>query len=210
MRTRLKYCYFVLALVPEIAIAHPVSFKDGYGVMPGYSKERQELELNYSLTSSSAIALNTIKLDYEDQDLVFVLPQFNYKIFRQNEEDSQTNLYGSLGIGAGRYRDETEVAGLAAFQADYETRRIYTLLSAEHLQTEGISLNRVRYRLGVAPYLADFEGIHTWLIAQVEFTPELEEELTVTPMLRFFYKNYLLEFGVSLKGDPVAAGIFHF
>jgi hypothetical protein len=204
------YCLLISAFVPAFASAHPVSFKDGYGVMPGYTKERQELELNYSITSSSAIALNSIKLEYDEEDLVFILPQFNHKFYRKNEAESQTNLYGSFGLGTARYRDQTEVAGVASFQADYETRRIYTLISAEHLQTEAIGLNRVRYRIGVAPYLADFESFHTWLIGQVEFTPELDDEWTVTPMVRFFYKNFLVEIGSSLKGDPFVAGIFHF
>lgn len=205
-----QYFLAALLLLVGTAHAHPVSFKGGYGVMPAYTPDRQELELNYSLTQSSAIALTAINIDYEHHTLQFALPQFNYKLFRRNEVDSQTNLYASVGLGGSRYQGDTDLAGLAAFQADYETRRIYTLLAGEHLQTEGIGLNRVRYRFGVAPYLTDFESVHTWLIAQVEYTPELGEEVTITPILRLFYQNYLLEVGVSLKGELFAAGIFHF
>lgn len=210
MAMRTSYLLLLFAFIPRLAQAHPVSFKDGYGVMPGYSKDRQELELNYSVTASSAVALNSIKLDYKDQNIVFVLPQFNHKFYRKNEAESQTNLYGSIGLGTARYRGETNVAAVAAFQADFETRRIYTLLAGEHLQTERIGLNRVRYRFGVAPYLADFEGFHTWLIGQVEYTPELGQKWTVTPIVRFFYRNFLVEVGSSFEGDPFVAGIFHF
>jgi hypothetical protein len=198
-------------VVPNVVFAHPVSFKGGYGVMPSYTPERKELELNYSLTNSQAIGFNTINLDYEDRGLNFYLPQYSYKLFRRNELDSQMNLYGTVGVGVARYDGDETVAGLAAFQADYETRRVYTLLGGEHLQTgDGIGLNRVRYRLGFAPYLASFEGFHSWLIGQVEYTPELDNEWTVTPLVRFFYQNYLIEVGSSTRGDLFVAGIFHF
>lgn len=208
----LRYTLILIALfhIPLPCHAHPVSFKDGFGIMPGYTPERQELELNYSYSHSSAAALNLIKLEYQDFDLRFVLPQFNHKFYRRNELDSQTNLYGWLGVGGARYRGDTDIAGIAGIQGDYETRRIYTLLSAEQLQTEGIGLTRLRYRFGVAPYLASFSGFHTWLIGQIEYTPDLDEEFTITPMLRFFYQNYLIEVGSSVKGDIFAAGIFHF
>ena len=61
--------------------AHPVSFKGGYGIMPGYTPERKELELNYSLTNSQAIGVNTINLEYEGRELNFFLPQYSHKLF---------------------------------------------------------------------------------------------------------------------------------
>jgi hypothetical protein len=210
----LRTLIFAVALcvvLPKTVFAHPVSFKGGYGVMPSYTPERKELELNYSLTNSQAIGFNTIKLDYKDRELTFFLPQYSYKLFRRNELDSQTNLYTTVGAGIAHYEEDESVAGLAAFQADYETRSIYTLLGGEHLQTgDGIGLNRVRYRFGVAPYLASYEGFHSWLIGQVEYTPELDDEWTVTPLVRFFYQNYLVEVGSSTRGDLFVAGIFHF
>lgn len=200
----------VLIFAPSIGWSHPVSFKGGYGIMPGYMPDRKELELNYSFSPDSAAALNLIELERKDSTLKFVLPQINHKFFRRNAPESQANLYGSLGLGGVRREGDSDIAGVASFQADYETRRIYTLLAGEHLQTDGLNLNRFRYRFGVAPYLADFEDLNTWLIGQVEYTPQLDEEWTITPMVRLFYHNYLVEVGASLDGDPFVAGIFHF
>lgn len=195
----------------DAAHAHPVSFKGGYGVMPNYSPERKDIELNYSFESDQSFGVNLIRMDYESEDLSFVIPQYSYKVYRDNRPGSQTNLYATVGLGGARYLEENRVAGAASFQADYETRRFYTLLFGEHLQAEdGISLNRVRYRLGIAPYLAPFDGFHTWIIGQVELTPELEHEWTFTPMLRFFVDTYLLEIGASTRGEMFIAGIFHF
>lgn len=208
----LIYSLTLLVLVfgsPINSHAHPVSFKDGYGVMPGYTEERQELEINYTYDPSNAVAFNTINID-DDKDITFYLPQFNHKFYRKNELDSQANIYGSVGLGIADHKDDTDLANLLGIQADYETRRIYTLFYGEHLQTEGEGLNRLRYRIGVAPYLANFEELNTWFIAQVEYTPELNDTWTVTPMIRLFYSNFLVEAGVSLEGKPFFAGIFHF
>lgn len=210
----LRYLFFAVvfsASLPSLSLAHPVSFKGGYGVMPEYSPSRQEVEVNYSLTSSYALALHAINADLKSGDSKFILPRFNYKLFRRNELDSQTNLYLWAGGGAAEQNDNWQLSSTTGFQADYETRRIYTLLLGENLQsTRDADSKRLRYRLGVAPYLASFEGFHTWLIAQVEYTPDMDNSWTVTPLVRFFYNNYLIEVGSSTRGDLFAAGIFHF
>jgi hypothetical protein len=53
---------------------------------------------------------------------------------RWNELDSQANVNASVGFG-GRHDSEKDdaVAAYAALEADYETRRIYSQLSAETL-----------------------------------------------------------------------------
>ncbi len=209
---RLIFYVFLTALfLPELLWAHPVSFKDGYGIMPTYTKDRQDLELNYSFAVDKALAINTININYKDNDALFILPQFNYKLYRKNELESQTNLYLSLGLGNVNYQSENRLSSLTAIQADYETRRVYTLLKTEALQSEGgLDLYNVRYRVGLAPYLADFKDFHTWIILQLEYTPELDHSFTVTPLFRFFYNNYLVEIGSSTRGELFLAGIFHF
>ncbi len=200
----------IILFIPTDLFAHPVSFKDGYGIMPSYMNNRRETELNYSYSHSSAVGINYMYMKYKDQDIQFVLPQFNHKFYRNNELGSQTNIYGSFGAGYSDYANRDNLAGMLAFQADHETRRVYTLLSGEHLQTDGANTERIRYRAGFAPYLANYEDLNTWIIAQVDYTPQMENEFTVTPMIRLFYQNYLIEAGVSLRGDPFFAGIFHF
>ena len=63
-------------------------------------------------------------------------------------------------------------AGYGALEADYETRRIYTLVGAETLQSaNGIDFNRLRYRGGFSPYKAPFDALQTWLIARGDTQP---------------------------------------
>ena len=72
--------------------SNPVSFRDGYGIMPTAMGGRRELELNYSVTSRHAVALNAINLEYQDREATLILPQFNYRVYRRNELDLQANL----------------------------------------------------------------------------------------------------------------------
>lgn len=209
MRSMLPAALWLAASV-SAASAHPVSFKDGFGIMPEYTSDRLHLELNYSVTSSAAVGVSFMELDEDDGDARFVLPRFNYKLYRRNELDSQTNIYLSGGAGAVDFRDEERFAGFVGVQTDYETRRFYTLFAGDFVQSDILDHTMLRYRIGVAPYLADFNDLNTWLIAQVEYEPEKDDEWTVTPLVRFFYQNYLVEVGSSTRGDLFLAGIFHF
>lgn len=193
------------------ASAHPVSYKGGYGVMPEYTSDRQDLELNYSFSTKAAVGVSSIHVQESSRNIEFVIPRFNYRLYRQNELDSQTNLYLYEGVGVSETHDETGVALMSGFQGDFETRRVYTLLSGENLHAEdGLDVSRVRYRAGVAPYVAGFNDFHTWLITQIEYTPDMDNEWTVSPLVRFFYQNYLVEVGSSTRGEVFVSGIFHF
>jgi hypothetical protein len=46
---------------------------------------------------------------------------------------------------------------------------------------------------------------------QVDIMPEMDESVRVTPMVRLFYNNMVLEVGASLgEGTPFVAGAAHF
>ena len=54
------------------------------------------------------------------------------------------------------------------------------------------------YKVGVAPYVANYGNLHTWLVLQLTHTPEFEgDEAGTTPLVRFFKGAHLAEFGVS-------------
>jgi hypothetical protein len=210
MRYLRIFCLLFIVPATEV-LAHPVSFKGGAGVMPEYGMNRFDMEANYTFERDKSVGLAAIWADTEDGKSNFIIPKFNYLALRENKKDSQANIYLSLGLGGGEQDAGVETAGLLSLQADYETRRIYTLFHAETIQASGGSdLNHFRYRLGMAPYVEGYEGVHTWLIGQVDYTPEMEDEWHLSPVLRVFYKNYLFEGGVSHRGDPFFAFISHF
>lgn len=204
---------FVLSLTSwTSALATPVSFKGGYGVMPAYNQDWSDIQLNYSVTNRYALGVSSFYREGKDSTSEFGIGQYNYLLKRWNELNSQANVNLSLGFG-GRHdsKHNESVAGYAALEADYETRRLYGQLSAETLQSDSsVHFSRYRARAGVAPYKAPFEGVQTWLILQLDLMPEMEESTRVTPLARFFYNNFALELGVSIKGTPFVAGAAHF
>ncbi|MDZ4786665.1 MAG: hypothetical protein SGJ02_11385 [bacterium] len=212
----MKVCkLFLLTLIfifsPSVW-ANPVSFKDGWGIMPTYTPDYSDLEINYSLTNKYSIGASAFYRKGSDSKASFGIAQYNYLLKRWNELESQANIYATIGMG-GRHDSilDDSIAGYLRLEGDFETRRIYTALNVETLQSPGnVDFNRIRYRAGVAPYLAPFNDLHTWIIAQVEYMPEMDDQLTVTPLLRFFYNNYALEVGATLEGEPFLAAMAHF
>jgi len=200
------------SLLPALAFANPVSFKDGWGIMPTYMPDWHDLQVNYSVTNRYSVGLSESYREGKGHTTTFGLLQGNYLIKRWNEMESQANVYASLGVG-GRHdsREHDALAGYGGLEADYETRRIYTLLAGETLQSpNGVSFSRLRFRAGLAPYKAPIDELHTWVIVQSELMTGMDERWTVTPLLRFFLNNYAVEVGLSLEGEPFLAAMAHF
>ncbi len=199
-------------MAAPVATANPVSFKGGYGVMPAYNKDWHDIQLNYSFSNREALGISSFYREGKNSTATYGIGQYNYLLKRWNELDSQANVNLSIGLG-GRHdsKHNEAIAGYAALEADYETRTIYSQLAAETLQSEsGVSFSRYRARVGAAPYKAAFEALQSWLIVQVDYMPEMEDSIRVTPMGRFFYSNVALEAGVSLQGIPFVGGAAHF
>lgn len=180
--------------------------------MPSYGKDWADFQANYSFSNRNSIGISNFYREGEKSSANFVIGQFNHLIKRWNELESQANIYASAGLG-GRHDSVHDGAGAAygALEADWETRRIYTLLGGEALLSPGgENYNRVRGRLGFAPYKAGFEALNTWVVLQFDYMPRMENEFRITPLLRFFYNNFALEAGSSLKGEPYFGAMAHF
>ena len=203
---------FIGAALTQSAFANPVSFKDGWGVMPTFTPDWSDVQFNYSITNRYAVGLSTFYRKGSDHTATYEIGQFNYLIKRWNQRESQANIFASIGVGGRNAKKEDySLAGYGALEADYETRRIYTLIAAERLQSGGgVDFTRLRYRFGVAPYKAPIDQLQTWIIGQVDYMPEMEDQVTVTPILRFFYNNLALEVGSSLQGKPQLGIMVHF
>lgn len=210
----MKYMWLIALLVSstEFAMATPVSFKGGWGILPMYNEDWADFQVNYSLSNRYALGLSDYYREGKDSTANFGIGQFNYLLKRWNEMDSQANIYASIGIG-GRHDSVhgDALAGYGSIEANYETRRVYTLLAGETLQSgQGVYFNRLRYRAGISPYEAPFEALQSWLVVEFDYMPEMKDETRVTPLVRFFYNNYALEAGVSLDGKPFLAAMAHF
>src|SRR5690606_33676327 len=93
-------------------------------------------------------------------------------------------------------------AAFAGLAADWEDRRFFVSYENRMLWAQDIHDGfRQTARIGIAPYIGDYGDLHTWLMLQAQHAPEGEHDFTVTPLVRFFKGDHLVEAGVSNHGD---------
>ena len=94
----------------------------------------------------------------------------------------------------------SELAGQAGVMADWETRRWFVGYRAAARDYGALDASAFHAaKVGVAPYLGDTGDLHTWLMVEVDQRPDAPEAVGVTPMVRFFKGETLLELGWSVS-----------
>ena len=180
--------------------ARPVSYPGGVTLMQTNDYDANNLHLHYSPTAKYSIGYKGEF--YRSSDLSFHGVQLNYLAKRWNQQASQANLYVKSALGF-LYGEGTPdaLAGSVGLAADWETRRYFTSYEGRWFDSEeSKSKFTHKTRLGVAPYIGDYGDLHTWLMLQLDYLSQpQEQELIVTPLVRFFKDAYMLEAGVSSK-----------
>ena len=159
------------------------------------------LHVHYSPTATDSIGLYVEQ--NQEMDQTFTGLQYNRLVRRWNAPQSQGNLYLKLGAGAADPfgAGDADLGTFAGIATDWETRRVfvsYDVRARDFGPDESVSHAA---RLGVAPYVAEFGDLHTWAMVQVENTPEADNPVTVTPLLRLFKGPLLVEAGYTLEED---------
>lgn len=190
-----------LATIGAPASARPVSYAGGWTVMQMNDGQSSSLHAHYSPTATDSVGLY-IEQNW-DMDVTFTGLQYNRLVRRWNAPGSQGNVYLKLGAGAADPfgGGKTETGSFAGFAADWETRRVFTsyeVRARDYGDNESVSHAA---RIGVAPYIADYGGFHTWAMLQVENHPDADEPVTTTPLLRFFQGPLLVEMGYTVETE---------
>lgn len=194
-------CAAALICLAMPASARPVAYADGWMFMQYNDGFENNVSLTYSPTAT--LGIGPLFSHYRDTDGEFAGLEVNWLAKRWNMKDSQGNFYFLSGIGAG-IADGSDVrpAGFAGLEADWESRRYY--LSYENRYTAAGEEVRQEFqqkaRIGIAPYIAESGGLHSWLMLQAEHFPEDDRPWTITPLVRVFKGDYLAEAGMSNKG----------
>lgn len=185
----------VLLAVP--AMAKPISYVGGTMAMQENDETGHTLSLDYTVSPNYAVGLYA-KKESGDMDFLTVGPQLNTLVKRWNLPDGQGNIFNMTGAGVSVLDGDMEPSAWTGFLADYETRRIFVsyeprLMYARNIETSFWQ----RGRVGFAPYEANYNDLHTWLMLQVDHHPAKEDLWVVTPLVRFFYHTTLVEAGYS-------------
>jgi hypothetical protein len=186
------------------ASAHPTSYKGAVGIMSYNSAKMNELLLTYSFSPNFAVAGTYLRDSKSD----FYIPRLNFLAKRWNNSDSQANFYLSGGSGVEKFDSKTTPAHLGEVVLDWESRQYYTYVdhvyikrdNKDNLLIPNQDYNHTKLRLGMAPFLADYEELNIWLIAQFEKHND-EKQIDATQFVRFYRKNMLWEIGAGFDGS---------
>jgi len=195
------FCFSTLIL------AHPVIWKNGIVTTFRHDANLSSLETHYSLSRQWSIGLRG--QSFHQSDTTYVIGQSNWLLKRWNQSTSQGNVYIFSGLGISSETSDDSLIHLGA-QADWETRTLYTYLSANYFQTDDTIL-MLRGRVGFAPYYGAFNDIHSWIMLQVDhMSDEGGSDIVVMPVLRAFKNNILLELGSDFSDNMLITAMIHF
>lgn len=212
----LLYITFFLALFCLLE-ARPISYPNSWTFMQQHNWEKTTLHIHYSPNAKNSIGF--LGAYYEDEKDRLNALQWNHLLFRKNQKKSQANLYSKIYLG----RLEKEISQTNIFHGafnlsfDWETRKHFLLYAAgiEHTDEPFTDSNTFhqKARIGIAPYVAPYGKLHTWLMLQIEHHPDdtdSDNRIIITPMIRFFKGDYLCEIGLNSNNQILFNTIIRF
>ncbi len=189
------------------AEARPVSYPGGWTVITEHDSGNNNALVHYTINRFTSVGY---RLDHDrETDRTFHGIQMNNLLKRWNNPDSQANIY--LKTAAGLRAGEAE--GFAGLQADWEDRRwmiMYENMGMISGEGEQRKFHQ-NFGLGVAPYVAEFGALHTWVMFHAMHEPESDKNWQFVPMLRFFKGPVLVGAGYNVTNrNPVANAMIRF
>ncbi len=200
--------------INQPATARPVSYPGGWTLIEETDRQSTSLWTHYTVTPKWSLGART---EWDRQlDFVFNGVQATYLAKRWFGEDYQANVYAIGGAGIATAVDGNpagnNASGFIGALADWETRRLFASYRIRYLEAGDVGDNFVQAaRLGFAPYEGDTGDLHTWLMVEVDYRPNNEEEIGVTPLIRFFKGAALFEAGWSITdNEPLVNFTYRF
>ena len=203
IRTLLCAILFALATPASAGFFIP---KDTTMLMGMHTPDAQSLELSHGLSRNLSLTggYHRYLSDDQSKDRRFTAAQAAYLVNRSYYTDGVSNVYvfgGPLAASSGSEFAGTKVGLQAGLWSDYETRRVYVRASIQTHDAGPIRQTVTTAQALWAPYAADYEDIASWLGAQVQRRTRLSETTQITPMVRFFQRNWWVDVGVSVNRE---------
>lgn len=183
----------------SVCFARPVSYPDGWTLMVQNNDIRSSVHVHYTPTLQYSMGYRFE--NWKDKGFSSHLVQRNHLLKRWNRSHSQANLYLKTGLGVSTLEDsgaDSKLSGVVSFAGDWETRRYFTSFASRYTEPSVLKgFFRQSARIGWAPYIGDYGDLHSWLMLQIDYRPELDSTLRRTLLLRLFKGVQLLEIGIN-------------
>lgn len=206
----------LLGLLPMAAAAKPIAFAKGKTVMLEYGAgTMNELQLFYAPRYWYSTGGGWLELSGEDgnKQRHIAYLRGNLLAKRWNMPGAQANVFvwGGLGRATGNDFAGSTLARNVGFQADYETRRVYSAFRADLQESDRFSHRIDTLQLGWAPYKHDYDTLATWFVVQGRrYTGDLFEGTETAFLVRFFKGGTWVEIGATTDGKLQAMAMFNF
>jgi hypothetical protein len=197
--------------------AHPTSSQGTISLMGDNSSDMSHYDVSYSYRYWLSLGARYHEQRQSQGDTESLLGTLGLLLYRSNGESHQGNVYLMAGAGRSFFKDlnnktlNDEFSYSHGLQADYETRKIYTLAKYENLRSKDKVISEYyQLRLGFAPYVAGFYDLNSWFILQASQDRVMGSHIEIAPLIRFFYKNVLTELGSTIDGKFIFNFMVHY
>tara|TARA_Y100000389_G_C17469812_1_gene529288 strand:+ start:4622 stop:5260 length:639 start_codon:yes stop_codon:yes gene_type:complete len=188
----------IIVIFQENLLARPISYSGGSTIMQKNSSRHNSIHIHYSPSYKYSVGYKGRY--FRDEKMWLNGLQLNNLVKRWNEPDSQSNIYLKSSIGNVRSGSHDDIYAFIGSAFDYETRRYYVSYENIYYKSHNNLIDNFEQDLniGIAPYIANYGNLHSWIILQINHIPtNNNQELTYTPYLRFFKSSFLTELGYS-------------
>jgi hypothetical protein len=195
---RAAFC-IAAALAAPAALAHPVTYPGNLMVMGEVDRNWKDFNAWYTFSPRQAAGPGYMEFRSEDGARKREIPNihYNFRAARWNWTDAQANIYLQLGAGSATGNDfsGSRTVLMPGFQADYETRRIYTAAKWHAVRGGPVDHTFSNLQAGFAFYAGEYDEWSPWFILDVRKASNLGMDTEVTPTLRLVHKNLFFEAG---------------
>ncbi len=201
----------IILLFANISYARPISYSGGYTLMQSNNILSNSIHAHYSPTYKYSIGYRAEH--FRRQNITFNGLQLNNLIKRWNLPSAQGNIYIKSGVGDMRDSTDNGLAGFTGIAADFETRKYLISYSNRYYKSDKNVLSQFQQsaRIAFAPYVANYDSWHQWLILEVTHLPTSKNnKIVTTPAVRIFKGLHLTEFGLSSNKRAIFNYIIRF
>ena len=186
--------------------AAPMNFKGSITSMTTISKNHSSVESSYAMTSKDSLGIKAHQMKGRGYQIksggIFHLR----KLMRINAINSQTNLWlfteaGTVSIKKNS-KEKKDSYLRPKFQFDYETKRIYGLISHKFLRVGHENFDTSKIEAGFSFYETSYKKTQPWLILKAKNTNSIFNKIEYTPTLRLINNAIFMDAGVTTDGNP--------
>ena len=199
-------CSWLLLVMTTSLVAAPMGYKGSVNSMFDVSQHYKKLETNYAYTAKDAYGIKLYQAKGSHKKVEGSELTYTHRFLRVNKPHSQLNfwLFANVGYLKTKSSNRTDESFYISpgVQLDYETKRLYSLVSHQMLRAGSHNFDITKLKAGFSFYETRYDETQPWFILEISQTNDISEKVEFVPTLRFINKVLYFEVGISTEGEP--------